>query len=359
MRPESQERLVGIDHRLEQLHFLLDEGSDDVHFVGIWGIGGIGKTTLAKIFYERILHKFEVGSFLDRVREVFKTRGRRNLQRQLYKSLMNRDIDDWDIHEEDIMRKFLYNKKVMLILDDVDHVSQLETLCGNTNWFGAGSRIIVTTRNKRLLIKYGVARRFKVSGLNDDAALQLLSWKAFKTSYPENDYIALSKSILNYANGHPLALKVLGSFLYNRGHDAWSSALSRLKYVPHAEIMDILRISYDELENQEKNIFLDIACFFKGKCKEQVVETLDSLGFCSRISIDVLIAKSLLTVSNNMVWMHDLLQEMGWQIVRQQAQEPGERSRLWHSRDIFHVLINNLVRALHAYLKQRTNLATN
>ncbi|CAL8988527.1 unnamed protein product [Prunus brigantina] len=342
VRPEPQETLVGMYQRLEQLDLLLDAGSNDVRFIGIWGMAGLGKTTLAKTVFERILHKFEVGSFLDRVSEASKAHGLSNMQRNLSKVLMNKNIEDWHIHEEATMRKVLRKKRVLLILDDVDQISQLETLCGNPDWFRSGSRVIITTRNEQLLITHGVERRFEVHELNDDDALQLFSWKAFKRDFPDKEYIDLSKSILNYANGHPLALKVLGSLLHKRGQDAWRSALCKLKDAFKGEIVDTLRISYDELEKQEKSIFLDIACFFKGKCKDQVVEILDNDGFCSRIAMDVLIEKSLLTISDNMVWMHDLLQEMGWEIVRQQAQEPGKRSRLWLSRDIFHVLKNNL-----------------
>lgn len=339
---DSAENLVGIDTRLKQLEFLLNTESDDVRLIGLWGMGGIGKTTIAKIAYERILYKFNVSCFLD---EVAKAHGLVDLQMKLSQSLMNREIKYFDIHEEATLRKFLSQKKVLVILDDVDHISQLEKLCGHQDWFGLGSRIIITTRNVRLLIEHGVERRFEVQGLNEDDALQLLSWKAFKSDFPNKEYLALSKRILNYANGLPLALKVLGSFLYKRGHDAWNSVLDKLKDGLNGEIMEALKISYDGLEENEKNIFLDIACFFKGKCKCEVVQILDSCGFRSLIGLDVLIEKSLLTISHNRVHMHDLLQQMGRGIIRQQSQEPGEYSRLWLSKDIFHVLVNKTVSA--------------
>ncbi|XP_034228412.1 TMV resistance protein N-like [Prunus dulcis] len=328
VRPDSQEKLVGIDSRLEQLDLLLDARSEDVLYIGIWGMNGIGKTTIAKMLYERILHKYEVASFLGGVREDSETNGLVSLQKSLSKSLLNRDTEDGGIHEEALKNK-LSQKKVLLILDDVDHISQLDKLCGNQDWFGPGSRIIITTVNEQLLIAHGVERRFKVQELNEDDALQLFSWRAFKRDYPDKKFTDLSISFLNYAKGLPLALKVLGSFLYKRGQDAWSSALYKLKEVYKGDVMDTLKISYDGLDEQEKNVFVDIACFFKGKCKDQVVEMLDNMGFCSRSVMDVLIEKSLLTISDNKVWMHDLLQDMGWEIVRQQATEPGKRSRLW------------------------------
>ncbi|ONH90325.1 hypothetical protein PRUPE_8G046500 [Prunus persica] len=328
VRPDSQEKLVGIDSRLEQLDLLLDARSEDVLYIGIWGMNGIGKTTIAKMLYERIRHKYEVTSFLGGVREDSETNGLVSLQKSLSKSLLNRDTEDGGIHEEALMNK-LSQKKVLLILDDVDHISQLDKLCGNQDWFGPGSRILITTVNEQLLIAHGVERRFKVQELNEDDALQLFSWRAFKRDYPDKKFTDLSISFLNYAKGLPLALKVLGSFLYKRGQDAWSSALYKLKEVYKGDVMDTLKISYDGLDEQEKDVFVDIACFFKGKCKDQVVEMLDNMGFCSRSVMDVLIEKSLLTISHNKVWMHDLLQDMGWEIVRQQATEPGKRSRLW------------------------------
>ncbi|CAL8174353.1 unnamed protein product [Prunus armeniaca] len=296
--------------------------SEDVLQIGIWGMNGI------------------VASFLGGVREDSETNGLVSLQKSLSKSLLNRDTEDGGIHEKALMNK-LSQKKVLLILDDVDHISQLDKLCGNQDWFGPGSRIIITTVNEQLLIANGVERRFKVQELNEDDALQLFSWRAFKRDYPDKKFTDLSISFLNYAKGLPLALKVLGSFLYKRGQDSWSRALCKLKEVYKGDVMDTLKISYDGLDEQEKNVFVDIACFFKGKCKDQVVEMLDNMGFCSCSVMDVLIEKSLLTISDNKVWMHDLLQDMGWEIVRQQATEPGKRSRLWHSRDMFHVLTND------------------
>lgn len=70
-------------------------------------MGGIGKMTIAKIAYARILYKFDVSCFLDEVREVTKAHGLLDLQMKLSQSLMNREIKYYDIHEEATFRKFL------------------------------------------------------------------------------------------------------------------------------------------------------------------------------------------------------------------------------------------------------------
>ncbi|XP_021820435.1 putative disease resistance protein At4g11170 [Prunus avium] len=100
----------------------------------------------------------------------------------------------------------------------------------------------------------------------------------------------------------------------------------------------------------EKKFFLHVACLHRGRDKEQVIETLDSiLDISSRIGIDILVETSLLTVEKlhsqgNSVEMHDLIQEMAWRIVREESpEEPGKRSLLWCRKDIFHAFMNNTV----------------
>ncbi|XP_040960309.1 disease resistance protein RUN1 [Gossypium hirsutum] len=119
----------------------------------------------------------------------------------------------------------------------------------------------------------------------------------------------------------------------------WTSAIERLERDSSKEILDRLQISFDGLEEREKNIFLDIACFFNGEEKDFVMKVLDGCEFFPDIGIDVLIKKSLLTVEYNQLRMHDLLLEMGRKIVKEKSvDEPGKRCRLWVEKDVYHVL---------------------
>ena len=107
----------------------------------------------------------------------------------------------------------------------------------------------------------------------------------------------------------------------------------------------MLKISYDGLDREEKKIFLDIACFFKGKKKGFVINILNACGFSAEIGICVLSDKSLISLSNdNIITMHELLQAMAREIVRQECEEPGKQSRLWNYDDIYHVLTKDKVR---------------
>nr|XP_028962312.1 TMV resistance protein N [Malus domestica] len=347
---DSSERFVGIDSKRKEIDLLLETDANDVRFIGIWGMGGVGKTTLARLVYERISHDFEGSSFLANVREVCSKDGIVHLQKQLLSEILGENnIQIWNAYSGITrMSRCLCNKKVLLILDDVDQLDQLEKLVKQKEWFGFGSRVIVTTRDERLLVEHGIEMVYEVKPLTQDEALFLFSRKAFKDDELEEDFLELSKCFINYASGLPLALKTLGSFLYKRGRDEWKSALDKLKQAPDRKIFETLKISYDGLEEFYKRIFLDIACFHKSCEKERVIEGLENCGFVgARVVIEVLIEKSLLYISYvcisfNSLSMHDLIQEMAWEIVRQESyDEPGGRSRLWLPKDIWHVHAKN------------------
>ena len=146
------------------------------------------------------------------------------------------------------------------------------------------------------------------------------------------------------AKGLPLALKVLGSSLIARPRKVWEDYLHQLEEIPEGEILDKLEISYRGLNEIEKNLFLDIACFFKGEDKNRVAHIE---GFGCEKNIETLKDKSLIAILGGKLRMHDLIQKMGWIIVScESPQEPGRRSRLWFCKDVFHVLKENTVSGL-------------
>ncbi|XP_060668158.1 disease resistance protein RPV1-like [Ziziphus jujuba] len=179
---------------------------------------------------------------------------------------------------------------------------------------GGIGRIIVTTRDKQVLSRV-IDKIYNIQGLNYDEAYKLFCSKAFKEkSSISDDYSTLSKRVICYAQGVPLALTVLGSFLYSMSKEEWESTLEKLKVTPSMDIQNVLRISYNGLDDNEKDMFLDIACFFTGHQSPAFVESiLDACGFFTRIGLWILHDKSLICMSGYNLWMHHLLREMGRQ----------------------------------------------
>ncbi|XP_050276723.1 disease resistance protein RUN1-like isoform X1 [Quercus robur] len=242
------------------------------------------------------------------------------------------------------IENILHHKRILLILDDVDKLYQIERLIGRFDWLASGSRIIITTRNKHFLQTLRICHStYEVKELDDHEALELFSMHAFHKTKLEEDYSERTDQVICYAKGLPLALSIIGANLRGRSETEWKSALDKYEMIPDKDIQKVLQVSYQGLDETEQDIFLDLACFFKGLYKDYVVDILNSCNLYPVIGIKNLIDKCLITVNQfNKLWMHDLLQQMGREIVRQESpQIPGLRSRLWYYKDAFEVLTEN------------------
>ncbi|KEH24923.1 disease resistance protein (TIR-NBS-LRR class) [Medicago truncatula] len=337
---------VGLESQVLKVKSLMDVGCHDgAQMIGIHGIGGIGKTTLAKEIYNRIYDQFDKVCFLHDVREICSTKyGLVHLQEQLLFQTVGLNDKLGHVSEGiQFIKERLQQKKVLLILDDVDQPDQLKALAGDLNWFCGGSKVIVTTRDKHLLASYGVEKTYEVNGLNEKDALDLLRWKVCKSNKIGSSYEGILEHASRYSSGLPLALEVVGSDLSGKSKDEWSSTLARYERTVPKNIQQILKVSFDALQEEDKSLFLDIACFFKGCRLEEFQDILDAhYTYCIKNHIGVLVEKSLIKIIGGCVTLHDLIEEMGKEIVRQESpKEPGKRSRLWSHEDIVPVLHAN------------------
>ena len=114
--------LVGIYSRLVELESCLALGSKDVRFIGIWAMGGMGKTTLARVVYHMVSKEFEARGFIEDVREKFEKYGLVPLQQKIIDEVLKEK--NLKIEEEyDGVLKIknrLCHKRILLVLDDVD-----------------------------------------------------------------------------------------------------------------------------------------------------------------------------------------------------------------------------------------------
>ncbi|KAL7205626.1 hypothetical protein ACSBR2_018536 [Camellia fascicularis] len=335
--------LTCIESRVKDINSWLQEGSNNVGVMVICGMGGIGKTTIAKTVYNQNFDRFEGSSFLANVRETSKqSNGLVRLQRQLLSDIFKRKIEKIHNVDEGIIKikDAISCKNVLVVLDDVDELDQVNAIFGMRHWFHPASKIIITTRHDRLLKVHEVCEVSMVKEFNDVEALRLFSWHAFGQDHPIEAYIKQAKRMTYHCGGLPLALEVLGASLFGKSVDAWENALAKLGSFFDEKIQNVLQISYDSLDDHDKNLFLDIACFFVEKEKDFAVKILDECDYYTTVGIQYLIRRCLVTIGvHNKLTMHQLLRDMGREIIRQESpKEPGKCSRVWRHKDAYNVL---------------------
>ncbi|XP_030936579.1 TMV resistance protein N-like [Quercus lobata] len=191
---------VGMTSRVEKIMSHLAIESNGVRLIGIKGIGGMGKTALARIVYKMISNQFEECSFISNVREVYEKYGILQLKQTLLNDLLIlRDIKVKDVNDGVFMIKNrLRHEKILLVLDDENELDQLNKLVAKHDC----SKYI-----KSKSLEPNIDDIYKAEGLSNEEALYLFNSKAFDEEHPPEDYLELCQAFINYANGLPLAIE--------------------------------------------------------------------------------------------------------------------------------------------------------
>ncbi|XP_056174000.1 disease resistance protein RPV1-like [Syzygium oleosum] len=336
---EVSDCLVEVDNHVYEIMRMIGAHDPETKIVGIHGMGGMGKTTLAKIVYNQLSNDFVNCYFLSNIRETEITR----LQNQLISNILKiRWPDINNIMEgKKVIKERLCSKMVLLLLDDVDEASQLDALLQKREWLGKGSKIIITTRDQGILnVPTLVDGSYELTGMGFDHSLQLFSKHAFRRDYPLEQYIFYSQRAVNICGGLPLALEVIGSLLSGKSIEEWDTILKELEEFPQEDVQRKLMISIEALNEDLRKIFLDVACFFIGLDERIVIHVWESCKLCPHQSLGILQQRSLIKIrEDNELWMHDWLRDIGRNLIQQgSGKKPEKQQWLWTHGQTLEVL---------------------
>ncbi|CAL1387057.1 unnamed protein product [Linum trigynum] len=257
--------LVGVERQIEQLQALLCSDERSNWTIGLSGMAGIGKTTLAKAFFDLFSSRFEASYFFSNfarsMASGLSVLPFGNLQNDFFSKLLGDENGRAGGRVSyDLMLRRLGCMKALVVIDDVGDIGPLKDLLNGQycNLFGPCSVIIMTSRNKQLL-KSVCDLVYEAKGLDYEEGPRLFRLHAFRQQNVQTEYLHMIGRAVNYVSGNPLATTVLGAHLFGRDLKFWDRELGALEDNPNSVVQNVLRKSYDGLSREEKDIFLDLA----------------------------------------------------------------------------------------------------
>ncbi|KAH7431131.1 hypothetical protein KP509_08G031300 [Ceratopteris richardii] len=339
---------VGLAQRSKEIErSILDcasKSEESLQCFGLLGMGGVGKTTLALSIYNKLHSEFE-GSFLslNTRSEVSEGKGVVAVQKKILANLLKWREDVWikdELHGRDVLSKTLRNTKALVVLDDVDDRGHLDALYRPLrSSLNPRSVVIITTRERKILEWAKSTETFVLERLSKDMSKSLFYWHAFMRPKPPVDLEEVSESVIEACDGLPLALKVVGSHFYNKNDKSyWKESFMYLQK-NRKDVFDVLRISFDGLQQNEQEVFLDICCFLIDEGEDLACAVLEACYETGRPYLDELENKCLITryVDKDdgvrRIRVQDQLRDMGREIVRQER-----RDRVWDEQTASDIL---------------------
>nr|GMC51121.1 probable disease resistance protein At1g12290 isoform X2 [Ipomoea batatas]GME16390.1 probable disease resistance protein At1g12290 isoform X2 [Ipomoea batatas] len=310
---------------LEEIYGCVED--ENVRCIGLYGMGGVGKTTLAKHIYNQMLkNESHVNVYWVTVSQDFNIR---KLQDDIIRTVGVTISEENEEQRAAILRNHLVKNNVVLVLDDVWDNIPLEKL--GVPLRVKGCKLILTTRSLDVCSRIGCQKLFKVNVLDEDEA-----WNLFKEIFLQDDHTMLTDTIENHAKelakkcgGLPLALNTVAASMRGVNDDhIWRNAIKNFQNASlqmedlENNVFEILKFSYNRLTNQNlKECFL-YCCLYPEDYdikKDEVIMKLIAEGLCEDIDEGHSILKKLVDVFllegvEEYVKMHDLMREMALKI---------------------------------------------
>ncbi|KAG0583595.1 hypothetical protein KC19_3G148200 [Ceratodon purpureus] len=337
---EVESYRVGIQGRAHACIQMSDNMGAGTGILGLVGMGGVGKTTLAREIYNHFVaeKKFRNMTFLEIHRADSSTSDVevrstwvRELQKQLLWDLLRvqtstpNDYSSW-------FRKVASVGPVLIVVDNVFKFNQFEALVPFVSDLPPGSRIIVTSRDRGVFNTVaGLSQQehclYDVSTLDVEESNMLFNWHAFQADEAPEELKGVAKEVVEGCGGLPLALKVIGSSLFGVRSDGdseaiWLEAGDALRQ--NSDVKGVLKWSYDHLSEQEKHLFLDVACLFCNRGMEEALAYWSSCHDCTscgavltpHTTLRSLINKHLVSIDcdRTAFKVHDLLIDLGQEV---------------------------------------------
>ncbi|KAJ0850950.1 putative virus X resistance protein-like, coiled-coil [Helianthus annuus] len=303
--------------------------------VPIVGMGGVGKTTLARLVYDEpeVTEHFELKAWVC-VSDEFDSFG---ISKVIFQSVTGETTEFKDLNLlQEALRDHLREKRLLLVLDDVwsESCQDWDTLVGPFYACAPGSKIIMTIRKDQLLKKLGYGNLGRLRTLSHDDALSLLALHALGVSNFDS-HLSLKPhgvGIVKKCDGLPLALKAVGRLLSTRIDEEgyWKKVLDSeiWRLSVEGEIVPALILSYHDLSAHLKQLFAYCSLFPKDCLfdKEDVVRLWMAEGFLQQSTpsdsnkeclgheyFDELLSRSFFQHAPNnesLFVMHDLMNDL-------------------------------------------------
>ncbi|KAJ3678482.1 hypothetical protein LUZ60_002285 [Juncus effusus] len=264
----DNEEIVGFEVDKEQIINALVDGPNTKkrRVVSIVGVGGLGKTTLAKKIYNntKVTRYFNIRAWLT-ISQNFEPI---SVLKKLYEEVTgdkNDKVEDEQVYFTKLY-KFLENKIYLLVLDDVWDEYPFERLKKGFPDVGNGSRVIITTRSLDVGKLADVNNVFELPFLGEKESLELLLKNALRIPDTlgncSDELRDVARKLAGRCGGLPLAIVVLGRLLYKKPHAHWSQVEKNLDWYRDGErCMNILYSSYYDLPYYLQSCFRYLACF--------------------------------------------------------------------------------------------------